>query len=101
MVGEPDDIAPKYIEWDDEVRSHIARHSLDPEDIEAALRGSPRFFRNLSGRTATHVMLGYDGQGRALYVALVQVDADKWVVVTAWQSRLARSLLQNDEESAQ
>ncbi len=94
MVRDSADIAPREFVWDEEIRAHIRRHFVEPEDVEEALQGSPKFFRNLPGRTATHVMLGYDGKGRALYVALSQADAEKWIVITDWESRLARKILE-------
>ena len=94
MVGEPAEIFLEDLYWDEEIREHIRRHSIEQEDVEAVLRGGPRFFSNLPGRAASHVMLGYDGKGRALYVAIQQMSDTTWAPVTAWESRQARRLLE-------
>ena len=94
MVGGADDIDIDGLDWDDENRSHIARHDVDREDVDFALANSPLFFRNLPGRSATHIMIGRDKKGRVLYVALLRLERPDavWRVISAWESRFARRL---------
>jgi uncharacterized DUF497 family protein len=93
VVGEPDEISIEELEWDDENMAHIEKHFVSPADVEAVRINSPLFFRNLPGRSATHVMIGRDGSGRVLYVALLSTGAaGVWKVISAWESRLARSI---------
>ena len=93
MVGEPAEIIVGAFQWEAAVEEHIARHGLERTDVEEARNSRPMFFENLPGRTATHVMLGRDTQGRILYVAIrFEAPPDVWKVITAWESRLARRL---------
>lgn len=95
MVGELDEILEvSSLDWDDENVSHIAKHDVAPDDVEYALANAPLFFRNLPGRSATHVMVGQDDLGRVLYVPILCVEPpDVWRVISAWESRFARRLL--------
>lgn len=52
-------------EWDEANTEHIARHNVEPEEAEEALRNRPAFRRSHSGRL----------------VALGQTDAGRFVVV--------------------
>lgn len=58
MVGDSDDLEIAAFDWDDANVRHIARHGVTPEDAEYVLANGPLFFRNLPGRSATHVMIG-------------------------------------------
>lgn len=61
------------------------------------LVGHPLFYRNLPGRRASHVMIGRDGRGRSLYIALLAVtEVGNWFPVTGWQSALAHRLLEQE-----
>lgn len=99
MVGGADDIDVGSLDWDDENRAHIASHGVAREDVEFALANSPWFFRNLSGRSATHIMIGRDAKGRVLYVPLLHVESPDavWRVISAWESRFARRLYPGQE----
>ena len=56
------------------------------------------FFRNLPDRGGSHVMVGYDDRGRALYVSIRPTATEgRWRVVTAWESREAREILKQQE----
>ena len=93
MVGPELDIDISGLDWDDENVDHIARHEVEPADVEFVLANAPLFFRNLPGRSATHVVVGWDSKDRALFVPVLQVGPDKWRVITAFESRNARKLL--------
>ena len=94
MVGDPAEIEVARLERNDEIVVHIARHAITRDDVESILQGAPRFFRNVPGRSATHVMVGIDSRGRVLYIPLLCVEEPKkWRVITAWESRVARRLL--------
>jgi len=93
LVGEQDEIQVAFLDWDDQNTEHVARHGVAPEDVQAVLGNRPLFFRNLPGRSATHIMIGRDSYGRILYVPLLCVEwPDVWRVVSAWESRFARRL---------
>ena len=94
MVGEADEIRVDRLEWDSEIIDHIARHAVSREDVESVLNGEPRFYRNVPGRSATHVMVGLDSRGRVLFVPILCTEEpDEWRVISAWESRFARRLL--------
>jgi hypothetical protein len=96
MVGEPDDITVDGWYFDEENTMHIALHFLEPADILAAWRAHPLYFRNLPGRTATHVMVGEDSKGRLLYAVILETDTiGMWKVISAWESRFVRRLWRN------
>jgi len=97
MVRDADHIEVGLLQWNDENREHIARHGLEPEDVESVRTGEPLFFHNLPDRIASHIMIGYDAKGRALYVALRRIEGTIWMVVTAWQSRRAQRILEADK----
>lgn len=98
MVGEPAEIEVGKFVWTPENRDHIGRHFVTPTDVDYVLANTPAFFLNLPGRSATHVMVGRDPVGRALYVAIRRAgESDEWVVITAWESRVARRMLETVE----
>jgi len=101
LVGESDDVEVESLDWDRENVTHIARHGVSRENVEFALSHAPRFFRNLPGRSATHIMMGRDEEGRVLYVPLIQLDRPgaTWRVVSAWESRFARRLYPGEEQA--
>ncbi len=101
MVGEQDEIRVSYLDWDEQNTEHIARHDVAPEDLEFVLANGPLFFRNLPGRSATHIMIGRDNYGRVLYVPMLCVEwPDVWRVVSAWESRFARRLYGGNQEGS-
>ena len=97
MVGQPDDgVDVWWLDWNDEIVAHIARHQITSEDVEYALTNAPRFFQNLPGRSATHVMVGTDQKGRVLYVPILCLEEPGiWRVISAWESRFARRLMED------
>jgi hypothetical protein len=96
VVGEPDEVDVWWLDWNDEIVTHIARHEVTKEDVEHVLTHEPRFFQNLPGRSATHIMVGRDQRGRVLYVPILLVaETGIWRVISAWESRFARRLLED------
>ena len=96
MVGEPEEVDVWWLDWNDEVVAHIGRHQVTREDVEYVLVHSPRFFQNLPGHSATHVMVGKDETGRVLYVPILFAEEPGiWRVISAWESRFARRLLED------
>ena len=74
---------------------HVARHQLTPGDVDSVLDHAPLFFRNVPGRTATHVMVGRDSQGRALWVGIVRTGKNgEWYPITAMEHRQMRRFLE-------
>ncbi len=97
MVGESDYVDVSSLIWDDENVSHIAKHGVAPEHVEYILGNDPLFFENLSGRSATHVIIGTDQLGRVLYVPILRAEwSGVWRVISAWESRFARRLVKED-----
>ena len=45
-------------DYDDQNEAHLAEHGVTPDEIDSVLYNKPRFFANLPGRSATHVMIG-------------------------------------------
>jgi hypothetical protein len=66
VVGEPDDIDIDELEFSDITVGKLADHGVAVDDVQAILANEPEFFRNLPGRSGTHVMLGPDPQGALL-----------------------------------
>lgn len=76
-----------------EVIAHLARHDVSERNVRRVLAGSPRFFNNLPGRAATHVMIGPDDRERILFIALIETGHDDvWEPITGWESRAARAI---------
>ena len=99
MVGEAADISVESFDWDSQNVQHIAGHDVAPEDVEFVLRNEPRFFLNLPGRSASHVMVGRDRWERVLYVPILCIEwPHAWRVISAWESRFARGLVSRARE---
>ena len=54
-----------YFEWDDGNLAHVARHSVDADEVEEAFLGRHHPFRTKEGR---YILLGRSGTGRFLLV---------------------------------
>jgi hypothetical protein len=69
----------------------VARHDVDPDDVDAVLEGRFAIFRNRRDGRGQYQLVGKDSQGRYLTVIVEPTsrDADRWRVVTAWQSKLS------------
>jgi len=100
LVGERTDLVVISLLWDfaaDGNVAHLARHGLQPENINAVLMNQPIFFRNVPGRRASHVMIGRDDRDRSLYVTLLAAGRPGyWAPVTGWRSALAHEILQRE-----
>jgi len=74
---------------------HIAEHFVRPADVQFVLDHGPIFALNAPGHTATHVMMGRDGDGRALFVAILETESPGlWTVITALEHRNTRRFLE-------
>lgn len=66
--------------WDDDNVAHIARHGVDPEDVEDALTGNPLVFRGPDGR---YLAYGKTTTGRLLFVVYAPRRGGRIRVLTA------------------
>ena len=69
-----------------EVDDHIwDRHKIDSIRLPEIVAGHYKTFRNRSGRTATHLLIGKDFGGRC-YVVPIRPTADPfiWEALSAW-----------------
>lgn len=72
------------LEWDDWNEEHIAKHGVDPTEIEEVVfdRAST-FLRTKSAQHRRYVVLGLTDAGRYLFVVLELVGTGKGYTVTA------------------
>lgn len=70
--------------FDDENEAKFAAHGLTVEDVQQVLDNRPRYYRNLPGRRASHVMLGPTFDGEMLVVPLELYEDALWRPVTAF-----------------
>ena len=68
------------IDWDLASVEHIARHGVEPEEVEAVVFGRFNVTRSRSGR---YRLIGQTDAGRWLTVILAPRDAGVFAVVTA------------------
>ena len=68
------------IEWDEESVDHIARHSVEPEEVEELLARRHLWHRGRAGR---YVALGRSVAGRYLMAVLARRASGVYRVVTA------------------
>ena len=54
--------------WTEDSEAHIARHGVQPSEVEQALYGRPRL--STAGRKATTLVLGTSNEGRHLLSSL-------------------------------
>jgi uncharacterized DUF497 family protein len=66
--------------WDDENEEHIARHGVEPIEVEKVVRGYPYVTR---GRKRTYRLIGRTDGGRLLTVILARIVGSEFYVVTA------------------
>ena len=68
------------ISWDDGTIAHIARHSVEPAEVEEALfERAPHVFKTKNNR---HIALGQAGNGRYLTVILEYIGEHRAKVIT-------------------
>jgi hypothetical protein len=92
MVGERrEDPKPKAFHWnysEDGNVDHIARHTVQPEDVEEVAANVPRFFAPRDPGRDGFVMVGPNLTGRYLLVAIIETPEGDWYPVTAhWLDR--------------
>ena len=99
MVREPEDIEVLELDFDEDNIPHLAGHAVTVADVFAVLDNAPRYFRNLPGRGASHVMIGPDAEGRYFYIPLTQTaTAGRWRPITGWPMNRRRAERLYDKE---
>lgn len=68
------------IDWDEESIEHIAKHDVEPEEVESVLRG--RHLRE-RGRWGRYYVLGQTEEGRYLFIVLARKRSGHYQVITA------------------
>ncbi|MFJ6385366.1 hypothetical protein ACIQI7_35855 [Kitasatospora sp. NPDC092039] len=74
------------IYWNERSEEHIARHGVDPEEVEDVVLTRPHWFSG--GRAGTMLCYGVTRSGRHLLVVL----ADSTTVPSAWYCATARDM---------
>lgn len=69
------------IRWTEDSEAHIARHKVDPVEVEQTVFSRPRLVD--SGRAGTRVVFGTTDAGRYLVVVLSDAEDGRLFVVTA------------------
>jgi uncharacterized protein len=67
--------------WTEDSEAHIARHGVQPSEVEQALYGRPRL--STTGRKGTTLVLGTSNEGRHLLVVVTEAADGRDFVVTA------------------
>lgn len=67
--------------WDDASEAHIARHNVQPAEVEEVVNSRPR--HTAKGRDETTLLYGQSAAGRLLLVVLSEAYDGRWFVVTA------------------
>lgn len=67
-------------DWDDRNEEHIARHAVDPSEVEEVFRRSPLI---QSGRKGTYLAWGQSAVGRYLLVVFLRRESGTARVITA------------------
>ena len=67
--------------WTEDSEAHIARHGVQPSEVEQALYGRPRL--STPGRKGTTLVLGTSNAGRHLLVVVAEAADGLDFVVTA------------------
>lgn len=67
--------------WDDESIIHIARHGVDPEEVETACFSNKALI--LRGKGKTYYALGQTDAGRYLTIVFKYLGRNKVKVITA------------------
>lgn len=71
----------REIGWSESSEEHIARHGVEPAEVEAVICTRPRWSR--PGRDGTELVYGTTDAGRYLLVVLAAGADGRFVVVTA------------------
>ena len=67
--------------WTEDSEAHIARHGVQPSEVEQALYGRPRL--TTAGRDGTTLILGTSNAGRHLLVVVTEAADGRDFIVTA------------------
>lgn len=93
MVGDSADIEVNDLEFGDVTVTKLVGHEVTPTDVLAVLANEPQFFKNLPGRSGSHVMLGPNMEDRFFYIVLVESSKPgTWNVVTGYHYSRRRAL---------
>ena len=83
--------------WDEDNTDKVARHGLNPEQVDQVLDDLYVVVQNRGERRARHLLIGLDYGGQCIAVPIVPTDEpSRWRPVTAWrckrseQARLAQ-----------
>lgn len=71
----------REIGWTDGSEAHIARHNVEPDEVEQIVHSRPRWTR--PGRDDTQLVYGTTNAGRYLLVVLAPAADGRSFVVTA------------------
>lgn len=82
----------KEIYWTSESEAHIAKHGIEPQEVEEAVFTRPQWVEN--GRDDTVIVLGRSDAGRYLLVVLT----DSYVVLDAWYVITARDMTKTERQ---
>jgi hypothetical protein len=70
--------------WPDDRVDHIARHGVDPDEVEDVCFGRPLLLRaKTSGKNPAYYALGQTASGRYLFCVVLQFPDGKGYPVTA------------------
>ena len=75
-----DDMLPP-VTWTEAAEDHIARHAVQPHEVEDVLYGRPRFIS--LGRDDTRLVFGTTSAGRLLFVVIAEAIDGGLSIVTA------------------
>jgi uncharacterized DUF497 family protein len=67
--------------WTEDSEAHIARHGVQPSEVEQALYSQPRL--TTAGRDGTTLILGTSSAGRHLLVVVTEAADGRDFIVTA------------------
>lgn len=72
-------------EISEEVEDHVWRHRISRDQLSEVLVHRWITIPNRKGRTATHIVIGRDNQGRCIAIPIVATDDPTiWRPITAW-----------------
>jgi hypothetical protein len=75
------------LDFDDHNEAHLARHQISPTDILQVWLNGPVWAPNRRGSAGTWLMLGDTDGGRPLTIAVVCIEAKRWLrPITGWDS---------------
>ena len=73
------------LQFTDHAIAALAKRGIALDDLHAMLNTRHVLTRNRKGRAASHVLIGYDPQGRCIAAPVVPThDPVVWRIITAW-----------------